>query len=234
MGKKTDINGQNTLRNALHVPCCTRSVKFLQISSQLERLTNEKQQQSQSSLTVSGDGWGDDGWGDFSTGSDERLEELKKQNEVLNQELDDLRALNVSGNCAHLTQLLTVGQPDQIIASPKLFIHFPESEENKELRTQLLETKNQLDDYYTGTVEELQSKCSELEEKCRELQTELDEVRLFARGFYFAQIFQNACPIDRYLHKKVLINIGQSSVSVRYGIHQNGSCRKAACRTGCR
>ena len=54
---------------------------------------------------MSGDGWGDDGWEDFSTGSDERLEELKKQNEVLNQELDDLRALNVSGNCAHLTQL---------------------------------------------------------------------------------------------------------------------------------
>ena len=147
---------------------------------------------------MSGDGWGDDGWGDFSTGSDERLEQLQKQNEILNQELDDLRALNVSGNCGYLTQLsyIKISGPDHYYTKT-IHSFLPESEENKELRTQLLETKSQLDDYYTGTVEELQSKCSELQEKCKELQTELDEVALLALGFYFAQTFQNTCPIDR-------------------------------------
>ena len=137
---------------------------------------------------MSGDGWGDDGWGDFSTGSDERLEQLQKQNEVLNQELDDLRALNVSGNCGQPDTIVRPARPIKIVIpdhylSKTVHSFLPESEENKELRTQLLETKNQLDDYYTGTVEELQSKCSGLEEKCKELQTQLDEVGLLARGF---------------------------------------------------
>ena len=100
-----------------------------------------------------------------------------RKNEILHQELDHLRTLNMSGKLngfAINTLFLCICSNNLLCL--KITSFFTESEENKELRTQLLDTKNQLEDYYSETVEELKLNCNQLEEKCKKLQAELEEV----------------------------------------------------------
>ena len=54
--------------------------------------------------------------------------------------------------------------------------YLTESEENRDLRTQLLEARAQLDDNSSELVEELRLNISELNEKCKKLQDECDRV----------------------------------------------------------
>ena len=72
---------------------------FQQISSQLERLTSEKKQQATSNAAGFGDGWGGDGWAEFSSSTDEKTEEDRRQNEQLRQELEHLRTVCQAGIC---------------------------------------------------------------------------------------------------------------------------------------
>lgn len=60
-------------------------------------------------------------------------------------------------------------------------LSFAESDENKDLKTQLLELRVQLNEANVDDVQELRSKLNDLETKCVELQAELEVRTILAR-----------------------------------------------------